>query len=83
MIERDSYSQLKQKYEVLEADKVMLESEVELHRNVTKNSAEIVHIMTSFFSKSFKEISRYGFDLLKLKTVQSVLEEAHISSLLT
>ena len=60
----------------------MLESEVELHKTVTQNSAEIVHIMTTFFNKSFREITTFGFDLIKLKTVQSVLEESHITSLI-
>ena len=52
-----------EKIEVLEADKLMLESEVELHKTITHNSAEIVHVMTSFFSKSFKEMLKLGFDL--------------------
>ena len=56
----------------------MLESEVELHKTVTNNSAEIVHIMTAFFNKSFKEIANFGFNLIQLKTVQSVLEDSHI-----
>ena len=55
--------QLMEKIEVLEADKLMLESEVELHKTITHNSAEIVHVMTSFFSKSFKEMLKLGFDL--------------------
>jgi len=59
----------------------MLESEVELHQTVTQNSAEIVYIMTSFFTKAFKEITKHGFDLTSLKTVQCVLEESHIISL--
>ena len=54
---------LMEKIEVLEADKLMLESEVELHKTITNNSAEIVHVMTSFFSKAFKEMLKLGFDL--------------------
>ena len=59
----------------------MLKSEVELHKTITHNSAEIVHVMTTFFNKCFKEMLRLGFDLTRLKTVQSVLEESHLVSL--
>ena len=47
----------------------MLESEVELHRTVNENSAEIVKIMTTFFDKTFREITKCGFNLNQLKTV--------------
>ena len=62
-------------------EKLTAESEIELHKVMNKNTVEIVGVMTRFFGKSFREIVRAGFDLSKLKTVQSVLEESHITSL--
>jgi len=59
----------------LEESKLMLESEIHLHKMVLKNSAEIIMIMTSFYYLSFKEICETGFNLCRLETVQGVLSE--------
>ena len=65
----------------LEKEKFMLQSELNLHLMVLKNSSEIINIMTNFYYQSYQEISSTGFQLTKLETIRSVLSEAHLCSL--
>ena len=59
----------------------MLQSEVQLQKMVSTNSSEIIKIMTSFFRKSYEEITSLGMNLSCLDTVQAVLSEAHTVAL--
>ena len=65
----------------LENEKAQLQSQVELHKKVLSNSAQIISVMTKFFCMSFEEITTLGFDLNTLDTVNAVMSEQHINSL--
>ena len=59
----------------------MLEAEVQLHKMVSQNSAEIIQIINTFYFMSFREIDQAGFDLSKLDSVRAVLTDQHLASL--
>jgi len=53
----------------LEEEKLLMASELSLHVQVLKNSAEIINIMTNFYYQAFREIHQRGFNLAQLDTI--------------
>ena len=56
-----------------DVEKAMLREEVTLLKAMSENCSQIFDVLISFFFVAFREINEDGYDLMKLKTIQSVL----------
>lgn len=53
-----------------------LMTEMQMQRLVAQTSAEMVQLISAFYSEAFREIGdSFGFDLARLNTIRSVLSE--------
>jgi len=66
----------------LEDEKLLLQSEEQLHQMVIENASEHFSTITIFFFQTLCEIDQLGYNVNSLSTVRSVLSDSHMQSLM-